>query len=101
MRNPTLRTNTSTPTVLTPLHYSSIPFNRRKLQNSPSFIMRIFSLNWLKATFEITFAVYTGANQNGYSDGITVPSTKAQAASVQRTYKNGGLDPENNIYDYI
>lgn len=43
----------------------------------------------------------TGANQNGYSDGITVPSTKAQAASVQGTYKNGGLDPENNIYDYI
>lgn len=54
MRNPTLRTNTSTPTVLTPLHYYSIPFNRRELQNSPSFIMRIFSLNWLKATFEIT-----------------------------------------------
>ncbi|PTB53549.1 hypothetical protein M431DRAFT_482429 [Trichoderma harzianum CBS 226.95] len=123
MRNPTLRTNTSTPTVLTPLHYSSIPFNRRKLQNSPSFIMRIFSLNWLKATFEITalhrleIAVYSRTisatclprridtvkrlRYNGYSDGITVPSTKAQAASVQRTYKNGGLDPENNIYDYI
>ncbi|KAL7941948.1 hypothetical protein V8C42DRAFT_360388 [Trichoderma barbatum] len=41
----------------------------------------------------------TGANQDGYSNGITVPSTEAQAALIQKTYRNAGLDPANNIYD--
>ncbi|KAL7935507.1 hypothetical protein V8C35DRAFT_333983 [Trichoderma chlorosporum] len=41
----------------------------------------------------------TGANQDGYSNGITVPSTEAQAALIRKTYKNAGLDPENNFYD--
>ncbi|KAI9151431.1 lovastatin nonaketide synthase [Paramyrothecium foliicola] len=41
----------------------------------------------------------TGANQDGYSNGITVPSTEAQAALIRKTYRNAGLDPENNLYD--
>ncbi|KAH7032562.1 uncharacterized protein B0I36DRAFT_265553 [Microdochium trichocladiopsis] len=41
----------------------------------------------------------TGANQDGYSNGITVPSTEAQAALIRKTYRNAGLDPEHNIWD--
>ncbi|KAH7322436.1 putative hybrid NRPS/PKS enzyme [Stachybotrys elegans] len=41
----------------------------------------------------------TGANQDGYSNGITVPNTEAQAALIRKTYKNAGLDPENNPHD--
>jgi hybrid polyketide synthase/nonribosomal peptide synthetase ACE1 len=41
----------------------------------------------------------TGANQDGFSNGITVPSTAAQAALIRRTYAKAGLDPENNAHD--
>jgi hybrid polyketide synthase/nonribosomal peptide synthetase ACE1 len=41
----------------------------------------------------------TGANQDGFSNGITVPSTKAQAALIRQTYARAGLDPENNPND--
>lgn len=34
----------------------------------------------------------TGANQDGYSNGITVPSTEAQAALIRQTYARAGLD---------
>ncbi|GAB1314574.1 hypothetical protein MFIFM68171_04784 [Madurella fahalii] len=41
----------------------------------------------------------TGANQDGFSNGITVPSTEAQAALIRQTYVRAGLDPENNPHD--
>ncbi|RYP81860.1 hypothetical protein DL769_001820 [Monosporascus sp. CRB-8-3] len=41
----------------------------------------------------------TGSNQDGHSNGITVPSTEAQAALIRRTYATAGLDPENNPHD--
>jgi hybrid polyketide synthase/nonribosomal peptide synthetase ACE1 len=41
----------------------------------------------------------TGANQDGFSNGITVPSTEAQAALIRQTYTKAGLDPENNPND--
>lgn len=41
----------------------------------------------------------TGANQDGFSNGITVPSTEAQAALIRQTYARAGLDPENNPND--
>ena len=37
----------------------------------------------------------TGSNQDGRSNGITVPSTEAQAALIRQTYARAGLDPEN------
>lgn len=37
----------------------------------------------------------TGANQDGFSNGLTVPSTEAQAALIRQTYARAGLDPEN------
>ncbi|KAL8721592.1 MAG: hypothetical protein Q9225_001756 [Loekoesia sp. 1 TL-2023] len=37
----------------------------------------------------------TGANQDGYSTGLTVPSSEAQAALIRQTYARAGLDPEN------
>ncbi|RYO74938.1 hypothetical protein DL764_010620 [Monosporascus ibericus] len=37
----------------------------------------------------------TGANQDGYSNGITVPSSEAQAALIHQTYAKAGLDPKN------
>lgn len=37
----------------------------------------------------------TGANQDGFSNGITVPSTEAQTALILQTYARAGLDPEN------
>lgn len=40
----------------------------------------------------------TGANQDGYSNGITVPSTEAQAALIRQTYTRAGLDPENPLH---
>ena len=36
----------------------------------------------------------TGANQDGYSTGITVPSSEAQAALIRQTYAKAGLDLE-------
>ncbi|KAK8075474.1 hypothetical protein PG997_010137 [Apiospora hydei] len=41
----------------------------------------------------------TGANQDGFSNGITVPSTKAQADLIKEVYSRAGLDPENNPED--
>jgi hybrid polyketide synthase/nonribosomal peptide synthetase ACE1 len=35
----------------------------------------------------------TGANQDGFSNGLTVPSSEAQAALIRRTYLKAGLDP--------
>ncbi|PYI00702.1 lovastatin nonaketide synthase [Aspergillus sclerotiicarbonarius CBS 121057] len=39
----------------------------------------------------------TGANQDGFSNGITVPSTDAQAALIRQTYARAGLDPANPL----
>lgn len=41
----------------------------------------------------------TGANQDGFSNGLTVPSTDAQAALIRQTYARAGLDPENKAGD--
>ncbi len=41
----------------------------------------------------------TGANQDGFSNGITVPNTEAQASLIRQTYKRAGLDPENEPRD--
>jgi len=41
----------------------------------------------------------TGTNQDGRSNGITVPSTEAQTALIRQTYARAGLDPENNPED--
>ncbi|KEZ40819.1 putative lovastatin nonaketide synthase protein [Scedosporium apiospermum] len=41
----------------------------------------------------------TGANQDGFSNGITVPNTEAQAMLIRQTYQRAGLDPEKNPYD--
>lgn len=38
----------------------------------------------------------TGANQDGFSNGITVPNTDAQTALIRQTYAKAGLDPVNN-----
>lgn len=37
----------------------------------------------------------TGANQDGRSTGLTVPSSAAQAALILKTYSKAGLDPRN------
>ncbi|PSR79071.1 putative hybrid NRPS/PKS enzyme [Coniella lustricola] len=37
----------------------------------------------------------TGVNQDGHSNGITVPSAEAQAALIQSTYARAGLDLAN------
>ncbi|KAL9605858.1 MAG: hypothetical protein Q9179_000968 [Wetmoreana sp. 5 TL-2023] len=37
----------------------------------------------------------TGANQDGFSSGLTVPSSEAQAALIRQTYARAGLDPSN------
>ncbi|KAF3766643.1 hypothetical protein M406DRAFT_252003 [Cryphonectria parasitica EP155] len=39
----------------------------------------------------------TGANQDGFSNGLTVPSSEAQAALIRQTYAKAGLDPEKKI----
>lgn len=41
----------------------------------------------------------TGANQDGFSNGITVPSSQAQATLIRQTYNKAGLDPEKNPED--
>ena len=41
----------------------------------------------------------TGANQDGFSNGITVPNTDAQTALIRQTYARAGLDPEHNPND--
>ncbi|KAL8707331.1 MAG: hypothetical protein Q9220_007621 [cf. Caloplaca sp. 1 TL-2023] len=35
----------------------------------------------------------TGANQDGFSAGLTVPNSEAQAALIRQTYARAGLDP--------
>lgn len=37
----------------------------------------------------------TGANQDGYSSGLTVPSSEAQSALIHQTYAKAGLDLRN------
>ncbi|KAL8688776.1 MAG: hypothetical protein Q9224_004801, partial [Gallowayella concinna] len=37
----------------------------------------------------------TGANQDGYSSGLTVPNSEAQAALIRQTYERAGLDLKN------
>lgn len=37
----------------------------------------------------------TGANQDGFSNGLTVPSSNAQTALIRQTYARAGLDPDN------
>ncbi|KIL88416.1 polyketide synthase [Fusarium avenaceum] len=41
----------------------------------------------------------TGANHDGFSNGLTVPSTGAQANLIRQTYARAGLDPENRSLD--
>ncbi|KAI8942360.1 hypothetical protein NX059_000436 [Plenodomus lindquistii] len=41
----------------------------------------------------------TGTNQDGFSNGLTVPNAEAQAALIRQTYRKAGLDPENNAAD--
>lgn len=41
----------------------------------------------------------TGANQDGFSNGITVPNTEAQTALIRQTYARAGLDIEKNPND--
>lgn len=41
----------------------------------------------------------TGTNQDGHSQGLTVPSTEAQAALIRQTYLRAGLDPEGDSRD--
>ncbi|PSR77536.1 hypothetical protein BD289DRAFT_494214 [Coniella lustricola] len=41
----------------------------------------------------------TGSNQDGHSNGITVPSTEAQASLIRQTYRRAGLDPERDPND--
>lgn len=41
----------------------------------------------------------TGANHDGFSNGLTVPNTAAQAHLIRQTYARAGLDPENRPLD--
>ena len=41
----------------------------------------------------------TGANQDGFSNGITVPNTEAQTLLIRQTYARAGLDPEKEVWD--
>ena len=41
----------------------------------------------------------TGTNQDGHSNGITVPNPDAQEALIRQTYARAGLDPVNNPQD--
>ncbi|KAI1548365.1 Polyketide synthase module [Pyrenophora tritici-repentis] len=41
----------------------------------------------------------TGTNQDGFSNGLTVPNSEAQAALIRQTYRKAGLDPEHNATD--
>lgn len=41
----------------------------------------------------------TGANQDGHSQGLTVPSPDAQAALIRQTYARAGLNPEGDVRD--
>nr|ARP51711.1 PKS-NRPS hybrid protein [Phyllosticta cirsii] len=39
----------------------------------------------------------TGTNQDGYSNGLTVPSSAAQASMIRKTYAKAGLDLKNPL----
>ncbi|KAI0141789.1 putative hybrid NRPS/PKS enzyme [Xylariaceae sp. FL1272] len=41
----------------------------------------------------------TGTNQDGRTPGLTMPSSEAQSALIDITYKRAGLDPVNNARD--
>lgn len=41
----------------------------------------------------------TGVNQDGFSNGLTVPNAEAQAKLIEQTYARAGLDPEKNPRD--
>ena len=41
----------------------------------------------------------TGANQDGFSNGLTVPNADAQTMLIRQTYARAGLDPENDPWD--
>ena len=41
----------------------------------------------------------TGVNQDGFSNGLTVPNSDAQALLIRQTYARAGLDPEINPRD--
>ncbi|KAI8623712.1 putative hybrid NRPS/PKS enzyme [Xylariaceae sp. FL1651] len=41
----------------------------------------------------------TGTNQDGRTPGLTMPSSEAQSALIDSTYKRAGLDPVNNPRD--
>ncbi|KAF2248597.1 polyketide synthase, partial [Trematosphaeria pertusa] len=41
----------------------------------------------------------TGANQDGFSNGITVPNSEAQALLIRQTYARAGFDLENVPHD--
>jgi len=41
----------------------------------------------------------TGVNQDGFSNGLTVPSSEAQAALILDTYTRAGLTPASNPQD--
>lgn len=40
----------------------------------------------------------TGANQDGHTPGITVPSRDSQAALIKHTYEKAGLDMESTRF---
>ena len=41
----------------------------------------------------------SGANQDGFSNGLTVPNTEAQAQLIRETYARAGLNPEKEVWD--
>ena len=43
----------------------------------------------------------TYVNSDGRTQGITMPSARAQAALIQRTYRNAGLDPLRDRCQYF
>lgn len=40
----------------------------------------------------------TGANQDGKTNGITFPSSEAQASLIRSVYRSAGLDPMDTTY---
>ena len=41
----------------------------------------------------------TGSNQDGHSNGLTVPNSEAQASLIRQTYARAGLDVGSNVWD--
>src|SRR5687768_17395032 len=40
----------------------------------------------------------SGSNQDGKTNGVTLPSPEAQEALMRQVYKNAGLDPHETLY---